>query len=83
MRVKALLKLPVVLARKAGAIVLRAVPEKRLARGLVGLGNLAGRFMKINTIERAFVKRLWTTANREEKETIARILARVMKRRIR
>ncbi len=83
MRIRALLKLPGILARKAAATMLRSVSEKQLAKGLVGLGNLAGRLMKVNTIERAFAKRLWQTANREEKEMLARILARVMKRKVR
>ncbi len=56
--------------------------EEQMVQGIVSLGNLANYFVRPDTVEEAFVKQMWDAANEGERETLARIVLRIGKRKV-
>lgn len=58
------------------------VSDEQMIKGMISIGNLMGRFVKPDTPEEALMKEMWEIADESEKETIAKLVLKVGKRRV-
>ncbi|MDI6871676.1 MAG: DUF3243 family protein [Bacillota bacterium] len=58
------------------------VSDEQMIKGMISIGNLMGRFVKPDTPEEALMKEMWEVADESEKETIAKLVLKVGKRRV-
>lgn len=55
--------------------------EEQIVKGMISLGNFADRVVKPDNPEEALLVAVWDEASDSEKETLARILLRLGKRK--
>ncbi|HHW15480.1 MAG TPA: DUF3243 domain-containing protein [Firmicutes bacterium] len=58
------------------------VSDEQMVKGMVSIGNLMGKFVKPDTPEEALMKEIWEAADDTEKETLAKLVLKVGKRRV-
>jgi hypothetical protein len=58
------------------------VSDEQMIQGMVSIGNLMGRFVQPDTPEEALMKEMWEVADESEKDTIAKLILKVGKRRV-
>lgn len=73
---------PKELAQVVADGIKHGVSEEQIVRGMVSLGNFAEKVISPDNAEEALIKALWDEATREEKETLARIVLRVAKKKL-
>lgn len=58
------------------------VSDEQMVKGMISIGNLMGKFVKPDSPEEALMKEIWEAADNTEKETLAKLVLKVGKRRV-
>ncbi|MGE5553837.1 MAG: DUF3243 family protein [Betaproteobacteria bacterium] len=58
------------------------VSDEQMVKGMISIGNLMGKFVRPDTPEEALMKEIWDVADESEKETLAKLVLKVGKRRV-
>ncbi|HEY3314679.1 MAG TPA: DUF3243 family protein [Bacillota bacterium] len=58
------------------------VSDDQIVKGMISLGNLAENFVSPDSPQESMAKAMWEEAKPDEKETMARIVLRVAKKKM-
>lgn len=58
------------------------ISDEQMIKGMISIGNLMGKFVKPDTPEESLLKEIWDVADESDKETMAKLVLKVGKRKV-